>query len=47
MFVLLNKNFSGGARLRDVFTGGLRGLEASGHYDQIIVDTLAGKYAKK
>ncbi len=46
MFVLLNKDVPGNQRMRDLFNEGLRQLKASGRYDQIIADALAGKYAK-
>ncbi len=46
MFVLLNKDVPGNERMRDKFNEGLRQLKASGRYDQIIADALAGKYAK-
>ena len=46
MFVLLSKNLPNGKRLRDLFNEGLRQLKASGRYDQIVADALAGKYAK-
>ncbi len=46
MFVPLNKDVPGNKRMRDLFNEGLRQLEASGRYDQIIADALAGKYAK-
>ncbi len=46
LFVLLNKDVPGNERMRDLFNEGLRQLKASGRYDQIIADALAGKYAK-
>ena len=46
LFVLLNKDVLGNERMRDLFNEGLRQLKASGRYDQIIADALAGKYAK-
>ncbi len=46
IFVLLNKDVPGNERMRDLFNEGLRQLKASGRYDQIIADALAGKYAK-
>ena len=46
MFVLLNKDVSGNERMRDLFNEGLQQLKASGRFDQIIADALAGKYAK-
>ena len=46
LFVLLNKDVPGNQRMRDLFNEGLRQLKASGRYDQIIADALAGKYAK-
>ena len=46
LFVLLNKDVPGNERMRDLFNDGLRQLKASGRYDQIIADALAGQYAK-
>ncbi len=46
LFVLLNKDVPGNERMLDLFNDGLRQLKASGRYDQIIADALAGKYAK-
>ncbi len=46
LFVLLAKVVPGNERMRDLFNDGLRQLKASGRYDQIIADALAGKYAK-
>ena len=46
LFVLLNKDVPGNEHMRDLFNEGLRQLKASGRYDQIIADALAGKYAK-
>ncbi len=46
LFVLLNKDVPGNERMRDLFNEGLRQLKASGRYDQIIANALAGKYAK-
>ena len=43
LFVLLNKDVPGNERMRDLFNEGLRQLKASGRYDQIIADALAGK----
>jgi len=46
LFVLLAKVVPGSERMRDLFNEGLRQLKASGRYDQIIADALAGKYSK-
>jgi len=44
-YLLLSKKVEGSAALRDMFNRGLKKLKASGRYDQIIADALAGKYA--
>ena len=43
-YLLLSKKVAGNAALRDLFNEGLKKLKASGKYDQIIADALAGKY---
>ncbi len=43
--LLLSKKVPGNEELRDLFNEGLKKLKASGKYDQIIADALAGKYA--
>jgi polar amino acid transport system substrate-binding protein len=45
-FLLLSKNVPGSRQMLERFNEGLRQLKASGKYDQIIADALAGKYAK-
>lgn len=44
-YLLLSKKVPGNEKLRDLFNEGLKKLKASGKYDQIIADALAGKYA--
>jgi ABC-type amino acid transport substrate-binding protein len=46
MYLLLGKKVAGNEAMRDLFNEGLRRLKASGKYDQIIADALAGQYAK-
>ena len=44
LYLLLSKQVAGNAQMVDRFNEGLRQLRASGRYDQIIADGLAGKY---
>ena len=44
-YLLLSKKIAGNEAVRDLFNDGLKQLKASGRYDQIIADALAGKYA--
>ena len=46
LYLLLSKKVPGNEALRDLFNEGLKQLKASGRYDQITADALAGKYAK-
>jgi polar amino acid transport system substrate-binding protein len=46
LYLLLSKKLPGNEALRDLFNNGLKQLKASGRYDQIIADALAGNYAK-
>jgi polar amino acid transport system substrate-binding protein len=46
MHLLLSKKVAESEAMRDLFNDGLRQLKASGRYDQIIADGLAGKYTK-
>ena len=46
LHLLLSKQVAGNEAMRDLFNEGLEQLKASGRYDEIIVDALAGKYAK-
>ncbi len=45
-FLLLSKKVPGNEQMLERFNEGLRQLKASGKYDHIIADALAGKYAK-
>jgi polar amino acid transport system substrate-binding protein len=46
LYLMLSKKVPGNEALLDLFNEGLKQLRASGRYDQIIADALAGKYAK-
>jgi len=46
MHLLLSKKVAESEAMLELFNNGLRQLVASGRYDQIIADALAGKYAK-
>ena len=46
LHLLFSKNVRGNIQMRDLFNHRLKQLKASGLYDQIIADALAGKYAK-
>jgi len=46
LHVLLSKKVPGMERMRDRFNEGLKMLQESGRYDQILADGLAGSYAE-
>ena len=46
VYLLLSKKVAESEAMLERFNDGLRQLKASGRYDQIIADALAGKYAK-
>ncbi len=47
VYLLLSKKIPGNEQMRDRFNEGLRLLKESGRWDQIIADSLAGKYDAK
>ena len=46
-YLLLSKKIAGSKAMLDLFNEGLKQLKASGKYEQIIADALAGKYTTK